>query len=87
MISRIMSGGVPHSPATKCFVSEIMPGFLEQYRPHKQYVLPRQTGEVIAVRSPKSAPCITVCRPSILAETRCHSSAFSSPSRTQRRTP
>jgi hypothetical protein len=37
----------------KCFVSEITPGFLEQYRLQKQQVQPRQTGEAMAVRSPK----------------------------------
>jgi hypothetical protein len=36
---------------SKCCVSEIMPGFVEQYHLSKQHVLPRQTGEAIAVRS------------------------------------
>ena len=37
----------------KCSVSEITPGFWEQYHLQKQHVPPRQTGEVIAVRSTK----------------------------------
>ena len=38
---------------SKCFVSEITPGILEQYHLQKQHVPPRQTGEAIAVRSTK----------------------------------
>ena len=41
----------PHG--SKCFVAEIMSGFSGQYHLQKHHVPPRQTGEAMAVRSPK----------------------------------